>query len=419
MLQELALAIPNSIAGGGLVPQVLNDNDAAAPSSFCTALAEALTQQLSLDGEPLKREDLARASRADIRSAVERMVNSSTFLDAALSGQLVEELLLHLAKTGDAALCRNAIAHGASVSCRTPDKEGLTPLMLAAKHGSVECVRVLLNCGAPPDEQSHHAGPNSPARQTALHFACATRHEEAAVELIDAGASLDIKDSRNRKPLEALLGETPSGDPPHGLRRGFFDQNRPERERMHARLDKFAHGRLPSSNVMTPSALYGPLFYSKRSWRKEAHARMPPAMREAVMLVLLHSHRAQPNEAGWLPPELWPCVFGFMHRDWIHEPAPAPEPAPEPQPHPKPPAVSPPGRATAACLVEMARSRRKIDDELRVLEESLRHIGLVTRGDASLEKEVEGAVKLIKEKQKRLQDTQRQMEASAAEFAHN
>ena len=61
----------------------------------------------------------------------------------------------------------------------------------------------------------------------------------------------------------------------------------------------------------------------------------------------------------------------------------------------------------------MARSRRKIDDELRVLEESLRHIGLVTRGDASLEKEVEGAVKLIKEKQKRLQDTQRQMEASA------
>ena len=303
-MQELALAIPNSIAGGGLVPQVLNDNDAAAPSSssFCTALAEALTQQLSLDGEPLKREDLARASRADIRSAVERMVNSSTFLDAALSGQLVEELLLHLAKTGDAALCRNAIAHGASVSCRTPDKEGLTPLMLAAKHGSVECVRVLLNCGAPPDEQSHHAGPNSPARQTALHFACATRHEEAAVELIDAGASLDIKDSRNRKPLEALLGETPSGDPPHGLRRGFFDQNRPERERMHARLDKFAHGRLPSSNVMTPSALYGPLFYSKRSWRKEAHARMPPAMREAVMLVLLHSHRAQPNEAGWLPP---------------------------------------------------------------------------------------------------------------------
>lgn len=374
-------------------------------------MAEALTKVLSPDGGPLRPEDLARATREDVTVAVTNMISSPTFLDAAESGQLVEELLLHLAKTGDARMTRNALAHGASVNCRTPDREALTPLMLAAQGGWVECVRVLLAAGAQPDAQSFPMGPpytgsSRTPRMTALHLACAAMHEEVAVALIDAGASFEIKDDRNRTPLDVAAGPTMGVDTPIGLRRGFFDQTRPDRQRMQARLVKYAQGRMPSSYERKLTDPIIPMFYRELKWTKERHARMPPAMREAVMLLLLHSQRAHMNEAGWLPPELWPCVFGFMHRDWIREPEPAPAPAPTPPP--EPPAAS--RRPATAASPEVERERRKIDDELKVVEESLRHIGLVTRGDPSLEKEVESAVQLLKDKQSALEDRRRKIE---------
>lgn len=397
------LGLSDGLAG----PLLGQDVDLAVPS-FCTALADALTQVLSPDGEPLRPEDLARATRADITVAVEGMLGSATFLDAVDSGQLAEELLLHLVKAGDAKLARNAIASGASVNCRTPDREGLTPLMLAAQGGHVEVVRVLLTAGASVDERSFPMGPpytgsNRTPQMTALHFACAVMHEEVAVALIDAGASIEIKDIRNRTPLELTLGPAGPADSSVGIRRGFLDQSRPDRERMQERLVKYAHGCLPSSHLPTL-----PTFYGALTWSKERHARMPPVTREAVMLLLLHSQRAQPNEAGWLPPELWPCVFGSMRRDWIREPAPKPEPAPAPAPQTEPSAASQP--PAPAASPEVARERCKIDEELKVVEESLRHIGLVTRGDPSLEREVASAVQLLKDKQSALEDRRRQVE---------
>ena len=59
---------------------------------------------------------------------------------------------------------------------------------------------------------------------------------------------------------------------------------------------------------------------------------------------------------------------------------------------------------------EVVREGGRIDEELKVVEESLRHIGLVTRGDPSLEREVASAVQLLKDKQSALEDRRRQVE---------
>jgi len=51
---------------------------------------------------------------------------------------------------------------------------------------------------------------------------------------------------------------------------------------------------------------------------------MPPPLREAVRLLLLHAGRLAEGEPCFLPTEMWLCIFSHMHRDWVRA-----EPEPE------------------------------------------------------------------------------------------
>lgn len=59
------------------------------------------------------------------------------------------EDLLNGARKGDTALLRTLVGH--KLNLEVKDKDGRTPLMLAAQHGHVEAIRVLLGGGAKPE----------------------------------------------------------------------------------------------------------------------------------------------------------------------------------------------------------------------------------------------------------------------------
>ncbi|TVY94089.1 Serine/threonine-protein phosphatase 6 regulatory ankyrin repeat subunit C [Lachnellula willkommii] len=78
-----------------------------------------------------------------------------------------------------------------------PDRDGTTPLMIAASHGSVDCLKVLLKHNVPINAQIFGSG------STALHLAITASSSECVIALLKAGARVDIK------------GET--GDSCHGV----------------------------------------------------------------------------------------------------------------------------------------------------------------------------------------------------------
>jgi ankyrin repeat protein len=75
-------------------------------------------------------------------------------------------------------------AHGNSDSCTTDDEWRNTPLIVAAKYGRVEVVRVLLEGGA--DVQRANLD-----RHTALHVAAKRGHLEVCLLLLDCGANVN------------------------------------------------------------------------------------------------------------------------------------------------------------------------------------------------------------------------------------
>ncbi|MDQ3440552.1 MAG: ankyrin repeat domain-containing protein, partial [Planctomycetota bacterium] len=86
---------------------------------------------------------------------------------------------------------------------------GMTALMIAAKHGHVDAVRVLLDAGATVDERSSdppHSG------YKALHYASAAGHVEVMRLLLDAGAdvsdqAVDLLGEPTCTPLHLAAGE--------------------------------------------------------------------------------------------------------------------------------------------------------------------------------------------------------------------
>lgn len=87
----------------------------------------------------------------------------------------------------------------AKASPTLPDRDGQTPLMIAASQGSVDSLKLLLKHKVPVDAQRYGSS------STALHWAISASSAECVLALLKAGARVDIKSqagtSRNRTPL--------------------------------------------------------------------------------------------------------------------------------------------------------------------------------------------------------------------------
>ncbi|MES2344973.1 MAG: ankyrin repeat domain-containing protein [Chlamydiota bacterium] len=77
----------------------------------------------------------------------------------------------------------------------TFNKDGYTPLMIAAACSNVQSVNTLIEDGADIDIQ------NPKSLQTALHMACDYRSIDIAIALINKGASADLTDATGKTPL--------------------------------------------------------------------------------------------------------------------------------------------------------------------------------------------------------------------------
>lgn len=80
-----------------------------------------------------------------------------------------------------------------------PNAFGRTPLHVAALRGDAEAVLALLDAGATRDARGEYS-------KHALHYACKAGSIAVVDALLAWGASLQVRDSRNRTPLFDLVG---------------------------------------------------------------------------------------------------------------------------------------------------------------------------------------------------------------------
>jgi TonB family protein len=122
----------------------------------------------------------ALARRPPPANEADRAGNISNSTDQELNSQGMltdrEKQLLTAARTGEASAVAALI-----VNLNVADRDGVTPLMLAASRGSHRVIEVLLAAGADPDAQNVKGF-------TALMLAVIGKHLEAAAVLINAGA---------------------------------------------------------------------------------------------------------------------------------------------------------------------------------------------------------------------------------------
>ncbi|AIE83660.1 ankyrin repeat domain-containing protein [Fimbriimonas ginsengisoli] len=116
--------------------------------------------------------------------------------------------LVDAAHRGDAEGVRTAVQEGANPNLTFADDEGyfnLTPLMIAAQGGHVEAIRVLLKAKAKVKAKNKHISPEDGGGETALDYAVAGKHQEAARLLLEHGANLDAIESGNTPLMLAVM----------------------------------------------------------------------------------------------------------------------------------------------------------------------------------------------------------------------
>ncbi|POM73602.1 Ankyrin repeat domain containing hypothetical protein 52 [Phytophthora palmivora] len=118
---------------------------------------------------------------------------------------------LHLATLGGhVAVVEELLLANVDVNAQLDNSEdALTPLHIAAKHGYVEILNLLLQCGADPTLVTHHL------RRSPLHVAVSTSQEQC-VRLLLANANLvELRDSDGFTALQLANLLPPSGGKPH------------------------------------------------------------------------------------------------------------------------------------------------------------------------------------------------------------
>lgn len=105
---------------------------------------------------------------------------------------------LDVAKLRDAAINRDytTVEHlvNGGVDPNVADYYGWTPLIRAARYGLEAIVRMLLSAGVNPNQMLHRT------QQTPLHLSAEDGHYEIVKMLVEAGASIDVRDENGRTP---------------------------------------------------------------------------------------------------------------------------------------------------------------------------------------------------------------------------
>ncbi len=148
------------------------------------------------------------AARCDGNSAIVSMLLSKG-ADPNVSDSLGVTALHQAAHAGDVESIRLLIGKGADVNAL--DKKGDSALMGAAGSGSVGAVRLLLSKGARVNVartsyQINKHGQLALVKLTALMVAAPYGSPELVKELVDAGADVNARDSRDMTPLMFAVG---------------------------------------------------------------------------------------------------------------------------------------------------------------------------------------------------------------------
>jgi ankyrin repeat protein len=105
--------------------------------------------------------------------------------------------LLEATIIGDIQKIKDLLSNGAEVDIR--DKNGMTPLLLAARKGNREIVKLLLAHGADVNAQDYYLA------WTPLILASALGHKEVVKLLLEYGADVDIKDQNGMTALKYAI----------------------------------------------------------------------------------------------------------------------------------------------------------------------------------------------------------------------
>lgn len=95
-----------------------------------------------------------------------------------------------------------AFAHSFIIHLSSDGEEMWLPLHLAAHRGATRSARALIEAGAKPDSRTRSQPATATrGRQTALHLAAAHGHDAMVALLLKHGASVEVLDARQRRPL--------------------------------------------------------------------------------------------------------------------------------------------------------------------------------------------------------------------------
>lgn len=135
---------------------------------------------------------LAAATSEEVQELLSKAVAAKE-LKTLLQYQSADDILLSSSRYGTTAIVEVLLDQNRG-NIEARDKEGETPLILAARGGHADTVRLLLDKGATIDARTKH-------NSTALHMAADGGHENIARLLLEKGAMVDAKTNYDSTPL--------------------------------------------------------------------------------------------------------------------------------------------------------------------------------------------------------------------------
>ena len=198
MMSAMAGPAEETSAPPGFVRSALERN------GLSETLPDALTAMAVIGDVEALKEYVSSGGAVDARS-----IDGKSFLHYACSEETA--LVAPQAAQRRELFVAELLAQGASASLR--DKDGWTPLQLAANTGSTGLARLLLKAGADPSAAD-------PRGYTPLHQAVWKQCEEVIDMLISARASLDMQQRTGLTPLAVAVGNGMHGVAEKLLRAG-------------------------------------------------------------------------------------------------------------------------------------------------------------------------------------------------------